>query len=163
MSSSVNRGSECTLCNVVCVPACVDTYVCVRVYVCVYVSSCVCLQAYVKDSRERKFETEEGRKILDGRKRKQSVFRAVSVLPLRPVCSRSHVFIAMFRSSSSNSAPFFSQVHVCQWLLLSLSSLNLLDQNNFLSTLYLLFYFKFICFFLLLPFFMCFTFVPQLN
>lgn len=70
----------------------------------------------------------------------------------------------MFRSSSPNWAPFWSQVHVCQWLRLSLSSLNVLDQIIFFHFLYLLFYLKFICvFFYLCCFFMCFKFCPTLK
>lgn len=128
----------------------------------VYMSSLVCLRVYVKDSGEEKFKTEEGRKILNGRKIKQSTLRAVSVLFLHPICSRSCVFIGMFCSSSSNSAPFYSQVHVCQWLLLSLSSLNVLDQIIFSLVFIFIITFQIHQFFLKnVILFMCFIFIPH--
>lgn len=122
--------NERTLCNVVCV--------------------CVCMFACVCSLLERKFETEKGRKTLNGRTRKQSTLRAVSVLFFFSIGSAVVlvVFIVTFRSSSSNSAPFlFTSACVpmapvvfvqpkCAW------------SNHFLSSLYLLFYFKLICSFL---------------
>lgn len=109
MSLSVNKGNERSLCNVSvceCVSVCMCVCMCMCVHMCVSVnmSSFVCLRVYVKDSAERKFETEEGRKAVNGRERKQSTRRAVSVPFLRPVCRCSCVFIVMF--SSWNSAPF---------------------------------------------------------
>lgn len=144
MSSGVNGGNECTLCNGVCV--------CVRVGECVRKWACIHPRVYVYVSPlfawKHMCETAEG-------------WIGIKVRPPSELSGSSspsslslffRVFIVMFRSSSSNSAPFCSQVHVCQWLLLSLSSLNVLDQICSLS-LYLLFYFKFISFYQQFPFY----------
>lgn len=103
---------------------------------CVYIPVCVCVLFFCLPASVCERQSREGQET------DQSTFAAVQFLS----CGRFCVFIVMFRSSSSNSAPFCSQVHVCQQLLLSLSSLNVLDQ--ICSVLYLLFYFKIISFFI---------------
>ena len=139
MSSSVDRGNERTLCNVVCV--CVSVSVCVFTYVCVCLRVLFCLHASVHErQRGEKVRDRGGKKNIERKKYKTIHFMNCLVLLLQPVSSRSCVFIVMFRSSSSKSVPFCSQVHVCQWLLLSLSSLNVLDQIIFLSCLYIYYF-----------------------
>lgn len=130
----------------------VQCSVCACVYVCAHVwlreglhiFACPLLSACERMwwTARSEFEPEEGRKWLN-RKKDATIHSTSCLSTLCPVCSRSSVFIVMFRSSSSNS-PFCPQVHVCQWLLLSLSSLTVLDQITVSVVLYLLFYFKFI-------------------
>lgn len=125
---------------------------------CTYVCVCVCLRVLIglpasvcERQRVEKVGDRGGKKNIEQKKDKTIHFTSC-LRAFPPVCGRPRVFIVMFRSSSSNSAPFCSQVHVCQRLLLSLSSLNVLDQISL--SLYLLFYFKFISFF----FFKCVLF-----
>lgn len=86
--------------------------------------------------------------------REELHFAHVSVL-LQPLCSSSSVFIVRFLFFLIKFCLKF--VHVCQLLLLSLSSLNVLRQIIFFLGLYLLFYFAFfivVCFYV---FYLCTT------
>lgn len=78
-----------------------------------------------KTAGERKFETEE-----EGGGRGQSSLKS---------CLSSCVFIVTFHFSS-NSAPFPSQVHVCQRLLLSFVQPRCAWSNHYLSSLYIYYF-----------------------
>lgn len=119
--------------------------VCVPNCECVSASSFVCLRAYVENSGREK--------VWDRRGGGQSSLKS---------CLSTCVFIVTFHFSS-NSAPFPSQVHVCQRLLLSFVQPRCAWSNHYRSSLYIYYFilnssgFFFLFFFLAAS--LCFIFV----
>lgn len=101
--------------------------VCVPNCECVSASSFVCLRAYVENSgREKVWDRRGGGEGGRG----QSSLKS---------CLSTCVFIVTFHFSS-NSAPFPSQVHVCQRLLLSFVQPRCAWSNHYLSSLYIYYF-----------------------